>query len=583
MHATTLQQAKFYSSLRADGMYNSKPNPSETASDGDSRAHLSSLEANSGAAFVRKLGLKIDPAHAPRLHLFAWNVGTRRSSTSESPAASSGPGAKNVVDIVTQSEMISLATIFFEKVDPCYGFIERDTLLQHVNKRWLNSVTPNSASSPSIRSTAASKSDPYDSVLCGVAGFGYLFSRREAPAAEHQLVESARLILEQSLLSDSPSVAIVTGWVLRVAYLRMTASPHSAWMASCSLMHMVEAAGLHLEPNKRLLSDSVLIHRPTETELCDPDTRRRLFGMARHLNIWTSFDLGRSRVVLHGAAFLPPFLKTGDFTTHLFDLLPLSESLDPNETQASADLETALTKVLALIYVQPPLILAQCNLMLCIYRRLRAVNPNIPPKLLEQLLALSSKALCSVKELVAANSPWHQIANVPFQIICTLLAIDSRPSLSMLGDAMQTLRLVASAYDTDVTREAYSTAYLLIMLHQRRKEEDTRTLGHILSMNPSASVHPAQPLAASSASPSSPATQSPGDQPQRQPQLQKQAWRPSSDSAAAGTPLQESMAGDSSEFSWLGELMIDLPSLQNFDLEQFLATDIPWPLPETGI
>jgi hypothetical protein len=37
------------------------------------------------------------------------------------------------------------------------------------------------------------------------------------------------------------------------------------------------------------------------------------------------------------------------------------------------------------------------------------------------------------------------------------------------------------------------------------------------------------------------------------------------------------------ELSWLGDLMIDMPSLQNFDLDQFLMTDVPWPLPEMGI
>jgi hypothetical protein len=37
------------------------------------------------------------------------------------------------------------------------------------------------------------------------------------------------------------------------------------------------------------------------------------------------------------------------------------------------------------------------------------------------------------------------------------------------------------------------------------------------------------------------------------------------------------------DLSWLGDLMIDMPSLQNFDLEQFLGTTVPWPLPEMGI
>lgn len=593
-----VQAANLAAKLHDSSSPTATRNWSET-SPADSQTHLNSLEANSGAAFVRRLGLKVDPAHAPRLHLFAWNVGTRRSSMSGTTNETSQSAAKRqVVDIISQSEMISLATIYFEKVDPCYGFIDRDTFLQHVNKRWLDAASSPAAPSPQT-TNATTTLEPYDSVLCGVAAFGYLFSRREAPTEEYLLVESARIILEQSLLSDLPSVAIVTGWVLRVAYLRMTATPHAAWMASCSLMHMVEAAGLHLEV-KRLPSDSLLIQRSTDNETCDPEIRRRLFGMARHLNIWVAFDLGRSRVVLHGATALSPSPKAGDYTTDLFHLLPLSESLDPNKTQDSPDLENALSKVLDIVHAQPPLILAQCNLMLCIYRRLRAVNPNIPGKLLERLLALCAKGLRSVKELVSANSPWHQIANVPFQTICSLLAIDSRSSLAMLGDALQTLRLVASAYDTDVTREAYSTAYLLILLHQRRKEEDTRTLGQVLSMNPSASVSsPLDP-------PSSSGMPAPGvpsaltrtaasvDQQQQRQQRQKaESLSMSNGTGAGGAGGDEQLADpstttmttstDPSEFSWLGELMIDLPSLQNFDLEQFLSMDVPWPLPETGI
>ncbi|KAH1785382.1 hypothetical protein KXX36_008100, partial [Aspergillus fumigatus] len=46
---------------------------------------------------------------------------------------------------------------------------------------------------------------------------------------------------------------------------------------------------------------------------------------------------------------------------------------------------------------------------------------------------------------------------------------------------------------------------------------------------------------------------------------------------------QSHSVADRSEMSWLGDLMIDMPSLQNFDLDQFLMTDVPWPLPEMGI
>ncbi|RDW78738.1 putative C6 transcription factor [Aspergillus mulundensis] len=484
---------------------------------------LKALEANSGAAFARRLNPKNDVAGAPKLHLFGWNVGARYP-TPEWAQALASVKSRPVVEIINQDEMRSLANIFFERVDPCYPFIDRETLLRQISRRWLP------ASSESLGF------GPYDTVLCGVAAFGCLFSRRRATPMELQLIESARSILEQSLQSEPLSpVETVTGWVLRVAYLRMTATAHAAWMASCSLMHLIEATGMHIEPSSNTALDIA-----STTESCNPETRRRLFAMARHLNVWISFELGRSRVVLQGATSLPPsprqlgstpgFTADPATTTDIFNLLPVSESLDPNEAQDVSNLEIALTDVLDIIYTQPHLILVQCNLMLCIYRRLRALNSIITGDLLDRVLALSGKGLKAVSELVAVNSPWHQIANVPFQVVCTLLAIDNRASLAMLRDSMHALHEVASAYDTEVMREAYTTAYLMIVMHQRRKEEDIQMLRDVLQLNPSVSV--------------------PTDTPIRESAVQ-------SDHTLMDYP----------GFSWLSDILVDIPSLRDFDME----------------
>lgn len=535
-----------------------------------------SIQANSGAAFVRKLGLRIDPAHAPRLHLFAWNVGERRLSPtlpSSLSAVPASPPLGSITKLIPQEEMRRLATIYFEKVDPCYAFLDRKVVFTRIAKRWEPLQVPDG---------------PYDSVLCGVAAFGYLFSRREIIPLELQLVEKARDLLDRSVLAaEMPSVDTVAGWVLRAAYLRMTASPHAAWMASCTLMHLIEAAGLHLEtPDPE--TASLLPASPTDTQDStdvqvgdspnDPETRRRLFGMARHLNTWISFDLGRSRVILHGATTLsstapaarnpptqaPPRVPRAD----LFHLLPLSESLDPTgpSPQDLPELEHALTSVLDLIYSEPSLILVQCNLMLCIYRRLRALNPHGPlsSDLLDRVLALAGRGLRAARGMVASTCPWHQVANVPFQVVCSLLAIDNRAALALLADAMRTLREVLAAYDTSSMREAYSTAYLLIALHQRRKEDDTRALAEVLRVN-SAAAAPAQDLDKPAVDPQ-PVVEASGHN-RVQTQAQDDPVAPVSDT----------------EFSWLGDLMIDMPSLQNFDLDQFLLTDVPWPLPEMGI
>ena len=576
-----------------DGWPNAVPNVNSAAGSaaaqasprqrGNSVGVTHSLQANSGAAFVRKLGLRIDPAHAPRLHLFAWNVGERRMSPTLSSSLPSmpvtAPTPATITKIISQEEMRRLATIYFEKVDPCYAFLDRKAVFLRIAKRWEFLQSP-------IDPTEKS----YDAVLCGVAAFGYLFSRREIILLELQLIETARNLLDKSILAaEIPSVDTVTGWVLRAAYLRMTASPHAAWMASCTLMHLIEAAGLHLEGSDPEAA-GLLPSSPTETRnsqdgtdihidrqnTSDPDTRRRLFGMARHLNTWISFDLGRSRVVLHGATALSPTTTTSRNPStsastrapraDLFHLLPLSENLDPTgpSPQDLPELELALTSVLDLLYSEPSLILVQCNLMLCIYRRLRALNPHGPlsSNLLDRVLTLAGRGLRAARGMVASTCPWHQVANVPFQVVCSLLAIDNRAALALLADAMRTLREVLAAYDTSSMREAYSTAYLLIALHQRRKEDDTRALAEVLRVN-SAAAAPEQGLAESVVN--------------SQPTLDSLSQDPGQIRDEPVAPVSDA------EFSWLGDLMIDMPSLQNFDLDQFLMTDVPWPLPEMGI
>ena len=167
--------------------------------------------------------------------------------------------------------------------------------------------------------------------------------------------------------------------------------------------------------------------------------------------------------------------------------------------------------------------------------------------------------------MVASSCPWHQVANVPFQVVCTLLAIDNRAALALLPDAMQTLREVLTAYDTDAMREAYSTAYLLIALHQRRKEDDTRALGDVLRANAGA--------AGTEQRTSSGQRDGGSADDEREQQTQQQGLIQTVDNAPVSNL----------ELSWLGDLVIDMPSLQNFDLDQFLMTDVPWPLPEMGI
>ncbi|KAL1870446.1 hypothetical protein Daus18300_005132 [Diaporthe australafricana] len=457
------------------------------------------MEANSGAAFVRNLGLKIDPTKAPKLNLFGWNIGARQLSSQLSAAAPPLP----VVEITSLEHMRSLARVYFDKVDPCYGFIDQQRFFEMLTTRWESPQTP------SI----------YDSILGGVAAIGCLFSQRHTTITELHLVRSARACLENHHLYGPPPIDLLTGWALRVSYLRMTDSPHSTWVASSTLMHLVEASGLHPE------SPSVLL----PSAQCDPDIKRRLVGVAHHLNAWTSFDLGLSRVSFRTDDLpLLPAPKPGDYTAEVLGLLPVAVSLDPGKLKDETDLTSKLSQVVGGVHTRPPSVLAQCNLVLCILRRIHTQNLDISPGLAEEVLALLNKGLGCARKMVTECCPWHQVANVPFHVICVLLVMDTRSSLAMLPEAMQTLCLVASTYETEAMREAYSAACLLVLLHQQRRKDDIAILGEALNV----------------------------------PHQERQMEPPPQPSPSA------------EDYSWLGALVADLPGLQRIDLDQFLQGDL---------
>lgn len=446
---------------------------------------------------MRKLALRIDPTKAPKLNLFGWNVGARQLSAPQVNADMALP----IVEITSCDHIKALAQVYFEKVDRCYGFVDRRQFFERLEARWAPSAVPNI----------------HDSVLCGVAALGCLFSQRSATVTELHLARCARSTLDGHQLSGPPCLDLLTGWTLRTVYLRATSSPHATWVASCTLMHLVEASGLHPESSSAVLLPSAQ---------GNPDLRRRIVGMAHHLNVWTSFDLGLSRVSFQNTDLppLPSAASPDDYTAELLALLPVSLSLDPGRPKDETDLTSTLSKILAGSHTQPPSVLAQCNLVLCILRRIHTQNLDVSTGLAEQILALLKKGLGCAQELLADCSPWHHVANVPFQIICVLLTLDTRSSLSLLPEAMRTLRLVASTYDTDTMRDAYSTACLLVVLHQQRRKDDLAVLEEVVN------------------------THQPGRQ--------------------YPSPSQVRIADE--DFSWLGALVADMPGLQRIGKSIFL-------------
>ncbi|KAJ6781642.1 hypothetical protein PWT90_01392 [Aphanocladium album] len=412
-----------------------------------------SLEANSGPAFVRRLGLKSESKGNPRVQTFAWNVFLGSRQTVHSPMA------RPVTELLAQQRMSYLAGVYFQKVHPTYSFIDAEELEQHIRHRWSKSSAP----------------EPIDAVLCGVAALGCLFSQIHADRTEPELVESAKRMLEESF-SESPSVSSITAWLLRVIYLRLAGTHYPAWMASCTVLHMLEAAGMTTEDSGQASL------RPDTEEANNVEVNRRLLAVSQHLNTWMSYDMGLSRVALSGVTCALPSRRQGEFTTELMELLPFTIQLDPERTQAASELESSLHIVLGRVHTRAPSVLAQCNLALCLCRRLRSMEFSLPDTTIQRILVVTANGIQAARELLVDRAPWHHMAYVPFQIVCVLLAIDTVSSISQLRDAMQCLKDVAAVYNTHATREAMRTARSLIMLHQRGKEMLAATLNDIVKV-----------------------------------------------------------------------------------------------------
>jgi hypothetical protein len=431
--------------------------PKTSATDESAVEH--SPEANSAAAFARTLALKLDPVRAPKPQLFGWNIGERER---EGPHLLSA-GSPSIGEITWKEQLEKLAHIYFDKVDPYYGFVDREAFTHRCQARWEESVED---------------IDPYDATICGVAAMGLLFSATKVSLTEVLFVECARVALEKYTTPGQVSMDMITGWTLRLAYLRLTGTPHDAWMASCTVMHLIDIARLHLEhPSSSILVQNAIADEKTVTS----EIRIRLFGYAQYIHTWISYDLGLSRIVLHGSKYTSPSsTRENDHTAEMLSLLPLSELLDPREPVDPERLTKEFSNILRNIEAPPPSILSQCNLALCIHRRLLALGRLLSNELIMKLLLFTARALACARTLASTLNPWRHVASVPFQILCTLLAIDSPFSQAQLSDTMRTLQEISLIYDTSVMREAYQTACLLLALHRKKKEEEVDHLSGLV-------------------------------------------------------------------------------------------------------
>jgi len=431
--------------VQASPTRNATPPREETSHEDVSK--MQSMEANSGIAFTKLLGMRLDASAGPKLFTFGWNLGTGSSSV---------PIVNPITNFLNQDQMVAMARLFFANAHPLYGILDVEWFMKQVMLRY--------SSQKPVQCP--------DHLMAGVAALGTLFGDNSLDSVLPALIDSAKLSLESTSTMQPATIYDVQSWILRTIYLRATGHPHACWMASSITMHLIESCGLQQEKD----ATSSVMYPPTNDHMNDLEIRRRTFWIARLLNTWVSFEYGRNRVALRGITSKLPAHREGDFTREYIDLYSISCCLDPDNADKPTQWEEFLRQLEQYDAPHDCMELSRANLGLCAYRRLRLGNPNLASETINRIVAIGLGGLQAARNQANQGMPWWHVANVPFQCICVFLAIDTRESLTHIGTAMRTLEMVVKRFDTVAMKEALKTARFLVRLSKKKKDEDSEVL-----------------------------------------------------------------------------------------------------------
>lgn len=415
------------------------------------------VRANSAIAFPRILGMDLEAESIPRLHSFAWHLGLRAEPQEE---------VTPVTSLMTWPEMQQLAEIYFRIVRVEIGLLDEAEFMTAASTRFAN----------------PQGQDDFDVVIFGVAALGSFFAPTPHPR-ENQFVASSCTQLHERTLSRSVTINSVAGWILRTLYLRLTGRPHASWVSSCITLHQVEASGLH----KELQSIAVVYPAMPTTDNKLVQSRRKLFWIAKALNVLLGFEYGRSKVhfeVVTTKKFAPDNTSHAHLIVELAEILP-SDFVDPEqEPDPPAALTSALTTIEEMQSDSPWINLLRADVAFGIYRRLWLMSLTDAKDRAESVMCIGKAGLKASSQLLATRTPWWNVLSTTFQFLCVVIAVDTPKSLGLVAGIVEQLRHIAQVYDTHMVREAYNQALSLAHMSRVRKERELQALSAVNLLTP---------------------------------------------------------------------------------------------------
>ncbi|CAI7660561.1 unnamed protein product [Penicillium pancosmium] len=392
----------------------------------------------SSIAFPLYVGLELQATKLPRLHSFAYHTGIRK----EPPCAAHSELTERIIWNTARS----LIEVYSAIVNPLFGFLDMDAFYTRCEMHWHGQP----------------QDLVFEAMICGVIALASLFKGRIDQGTEMWLTLHAKNIIEDSDISRFPSLEQIAAWILRTLYLRCTGRPHVTWLSSCTIMHLVEATGIHHAPESVIQAGGNHINdSPTPPAL---DTINRIAQVASCLHVLVAFD------------------RATDLTPQLCRLvaaLPTHQHIEDTAVLAQ-ELFLALEKIAETNVDHDFLVLLRTDLVLGIYRRLRVLDVKCHHGHNEKIISAGVVALPAARKLVSQNQPWWNIVGSVFQFVCALIVMDTPASCEKLVDAMDTLEFIVGHLDTHLAKEALSTARQLVHASLNKKRKGVEVLQRIV-------------------------------------------------------------------------------------------------------
>ncbi|PMD61652.1 uncharacterized protein K444DRAFT_559815 [Hyaloscypha bicolor E] len=398
-------------------------------------------------AFPRNLGLEFQSANPPRVHSFAWNCGIRKEDD--------GSNHTNLKDLISRENFELYQRVYFEAVHPMFGILDKQIFSRNADQFW----------------SETGGHSAFEAILAGVVALGSFFSATLGHPRELEIVQHAKNILEDPVISRRVSIDQVSAWILRTLYLRLTTRPHMAWLASNIAMHLAEATGIHHEMDAVVLttdSSSQIVPNQSGCEQA-----RRLFWCAWMINSMISYEYGRSSSSLNNITCRQPTSSKGDYTALLISVAQLvpRESLD-----AGPDLHHTLPQIQQIPDEHPFISMSKADLCMSLYRHHRLLKQPIDKKEILLIISIGNTATEAACKLAQENKFWWNVLCTVFQYACVLLAIDTLDSLAQVQNAMCTLENIAAQLQNHVSTEAVNTLRILLRDSMKKKRQEVQLL-----------------------------------------------------------------------------------------------------------